>query len=81
MFSYIFIVSKVTELKSFLLYCTLYVSDRNHCGLTTAYGVLELVNIDSGNGLVLLDSNSIMVMVKYLIWANEMAFLGSCDRY
>ena len=26
-------------------------------------------------------THSIMVMVKYLIWANQMACVGSCDRY
>ena len=31
--------------------------------------------------LMVLMDNSIMVMVKYLIWANEMACFRSCDRY
>ena len=42
---------------------------------------MEIQNSDVDICHSVMDIHSIMVMVRYLIWANDMACFGSCDRY
>ena len=59
--------------------------------LVTIDVIIKLISLN-GNGWIRMtnysvvfwweaNTHSIMVMAKYLIWASEMAYFGSCDQY